>query len=143
MAKWDAFDGKNILLKNWLDAFRADKAITDPLTRWEPIDGDYAILRKLLFCYNEAYNSPDTSEASWRPMDTENDVIRKILGALRLAPAISSGPAYEWRPIDGTRDILSKILRVTCEINADPDPQANVQPMDNEIWLLRKIVGQQ
>lgn len=143
MATWDAFDGKNILLKNWLDAFRVDKAITDPLTRWEPIDGDNAILRKLLFCYNEAYSSPDTSEAAWRPLDTENDIVRKILGALRLAPAISSGPAYEWRPIDGTRDILAKILRVTCEINADTDAQNNVQPMDNEIWILRKIITQQ
>lgn len=143
MATWDEMDGKNMLLKTWLGAFRADKSITDPLTRWEPIDGDNAILRKLLFCYNEAYGSPNTSEAAWRPMDSENDIVRKILGALRLAPAPSSGSAYEWRPIDSTRDILAKILRVTCDINHDVNGQHNVDPMDNEIWLLRKIIGQQ
>jgi len=140
MATWDEFDSKNNLLMKWLIAFRADNAITDPLTQWEPIDGDNAILRKLLFCYNEAYSSPDTSEAAWRPLDSENDIVRKILGSL---PKISTGPAFEWRPIDGTRDILAKILRVTCENNAETDPQNNVMQMDNEIWLLRKIIFQQ
>jgi len=149
MATWDAFDGKNILLKNWLDAFRVNHAITDPFTQWEPIDGDYAILRKILFCHDEVYSNPELTDNTWRPMDTENDVVRKILATFRYVPDLYLPPgfvwdsSFEWRPLDSTRDILAKILRVTCQLNGETNPQNNVQQMDNEIWLLRKIITQQ
>ncbi|NBW10615.1 MAG: hypothetical protein EBR82_21580 [Caulobacteraceae bacterium] len=143
MAFWDARDPYLVLLRRWLDAFRAAKSLADSYDKaWRPMDTENNVLAKLLRSYCQAYLISSDDQKNFRHGDSDLFLLRKILTAYRAGvPTLPDTSELAWRPQDSERDLLAKILRCLSLEKVNTDATKNFMPSDNAVWCVRKIVG--